>query len=222
MEKLETRYERLYSGVIYDALIFDIQYDQQFVVDYEIKNRTHSGTYFGRAFTCAGEKVKNPEDIDDTVRIKMFDHFYKDCIQVIDTSKDKTVAHFGDISGKLAKKFGAKCAVIDGFTRDADIISSDKYSVFCRNTTPIDAFERWQIVDFQCNICLPAMNGENILVTPSDFLFCDGDGVLVIKSHLVDEVLKLAEERNRKEELVRNEINKTKDIQELYNRIGRW
>jgi len=224
MDRIEIakRYERLYNGVVYDSLVFDLQYDKNFVVSHRIKNRTHRGTYFGQAFTCSGKKVEDLGDLDDTVRIKMFDHFYDGCIQVIDTDSDRSVAHFGDISGKLAKKFGAKCAVIDGYTRDAGILQEDEYSVFCRNTTPIDAYERWQIVDFQCNIVLPAMNGGSITVTPNDFLFCDGDGVLVIENELVEDVLRLAEERNNREDLVRQEILSTNNIQALYDRIGRW
>jgi regulator of RNase E activity RraA len=222
MESINERYERLYSGVIYDSLIFDIGFKGNFVVDYQIKDNTHCGVYFGKAFTCAGSKVLNPSMIDDTIRIKMFNDFFPNCIQVIDTGSDMSVAHFGDISGKLAKKFGAKCAVIDGLTRDASILSKDKYSVFCRGVTPIDAYERWQITDFQCNISLPAMNGGVINVTPDDYLFCDSDGVMVIKQELVTDVLRLAEDRNSKENKVREEIKSTNDIQGLYNRIGRW
>jgi regulator of RNase E activity RraA len=222
IEQLCSRYEKLYSGVIYDSIIFDLKYDAPFVVDSSIKNRTHKGCYFGKAFTCLGAKVNSLSELDDTVRIKMFDHFYNGCIQVIDTGSDKSVAHFGDISGKLARKFGAKCAVIDGYTRDADILSEDEYSVFCRSTTPIDAFERWQIVDYQCDIELPAMNNQTVKVTPNDFLFCDGDGVLVINESLVLDVIKLAEERNIRENMVRKEIMNTNNIQHLYDRIGRW
>ena len=222
MESIIQRYEKLYSGVIYDALTFDVGLKEKFVVDHQIKNTTHRGTYFGKAFTCAGERLTNPQSLDDTVRIKMFSSFFDGCIQVIDTGSDRTVAHFGDISGKLAKKFGAKCAVIDGYTRDADIITKDDYSVFCRGITPIDAYERWQIVDFLCPISLPAMNGGSILVTPDDYLFCDGDGVMVIQGHLVHDVIALAEKRNTKEAQVREEILKTDDIQGLYDRIGRW
>jgi regulator of RNase E activity RraA len=66
------------------------------------------------------------------------------------------------------------------------------------------------------------MNGGSITVTPNDFLFCDGDGVLVIENNLVEDVLRLAEERNNRENLVRQEILNTNNIQALYDRIGRW
>ena len=66
------------------------------------------------------------------------------------------------------------------------------------------------------------MNGGSITVTPNDFLFCDGDGVLIIENNLVEDVLRLAEERNNRENLVRQEILNTNNIQALYDRIGRW
>lgn len=222
LKELCERYEKLYAGVIYDSIIFDLKYEKKFVVDLNINNKTHSGTYFGQAFTCLGEKVKDLKKIDDSVRIEMFNHFYDNCIQIIDTGEDKSVAHFGDISGKLAKKFGSKCVVTNGYTRDAKIIKEDKYSVFCSGITPIDAFEKWQIVDYQCNITLPAMNGGFVKITPKDYVFCDGDGVLIIHKEIVKEVLLKAEERNKKEEIVRNKLKKTKDIKALYNEIGRW
>lgn len=222
MESIAKRYENLYSGVIYDALTFDIKYEKPFVADLELMDRTFSGTYFGKALTCKGEDVCNHNQIDDTIRIKMFKAFTPGCIQVIDCSDNKGVAHFGDISGKLARKFGAKCAVVDGFTRDASIITKDKFSVFCKGVTPIDAFEKWQIVDYDCNIQLSGLNGQKIDVNRDDYIFCDGDGCMVIKNTLVEEVLKFAEKRNQNEELVRKEIEKTDDIMGLYNNIGRW
>ena len=42
----------------------------------------------------------------------MFKEFFKGCFQVISTGGDDTVAHFGDISGLIAKKFGAIGVVI--------------------------------------------------------------------------------------------------------------
>ena len=222
LEEMSRRYEKLYAGVIYDSIIFDLKHDKKFVVDLNINNKTHKGTYFGKAFTCLGQKVKDIHKIDDTVRIEMFKHFHDHCIQVIDTGGDKSVAHFGDISGKLAKKFGSKCVVTDGYTRDANIISNDKYSVFCSGITPIDAFEKWQIIDYQCNITLPAMNGGFVDISPEDYIFCDGDGVLVIHSEIAEQALIMAEKRSRNEEIVRSRLLETKDIQDLYDEIGRW
>ena len=221
-EIMRDEYEKLYSGVIYDAIIFDLKYDKNFVVHNSIQNVTSTGTFFGRAFTCLGNKVESDKDIDDMVRIDMFKEFFKDSIQVIDTSSDTSVAHFGDISGKLAKKFGSSAVVVDGYTRDVDIISKDNYSVFCKGATPIDAYGRWQIVDYKCDIKLPAMNGGVVNLNSDDYIFADGDGVLVIHSEIVNDVKNLAKDRLKSEDKVRDEVNKTSDIVSLYHKIGRW
>lgn len=215
-------YEKLYLGVVYDAIIFDLKYDREFVVDNTIQNITSTGTFFGRAFTCLGNEVETPDDIDDMVRIDMFKEFFNNSIQVIDTSSNTSVAHFGDISGKLAKKFGSSAVVVDGYTRDVDIISQDGYSVFCKGATPIDAYGKWQIVDYKCDIKLPSMNGGTIELNADDYIFADGDGVLVIHSEIVEDVKSLAQKRLKSEDHVRREVQKTNDIVSLYNRIGRW
>ncbi len=219
---MTAEFEELYSGVIYDSLIFDLDYQKPFVVDLKIKNLTSQGTFCGKAFTCLGKKVSKTEEINDEVRIEMFNEFTEGCIQVIDTSSNNEVAHFGDISGKLARKFGAKCVVIDGLTRDLEILKKDDFPVFCKGVTPIDAYAKWQIVDYQCGITLPAMGGGFINVTPEDYIFCDGDGVLVIEGCLAEQVLELALKRKTNEEKVRDEISKTNDIKKLYDEVGRW
>ncbi|HEX4457399.1 MAG TPA: RraA family protein [Polyangia bacterium] len=221
---LHDRYAKLYLGVVYDALRFDIKLDRAFVVHRDVKPTyalAPGEVLFGPAFTCRGARVLEPEHIDDTVRIKMFREFRPGCVQVIDCGGDESVAHFGDISGKLARKFGAVGAVIDGYTRDARIIEEDRFPVFCKGTQPTDAYGRWQIVGYQEPVTLPGPEGA-IRVSPGDFLFGDPDGVLVIPHALGERVCELAEARVTRENLVRRELVATDDIQALYDKIGRW
>ena len=44
LEEMSRRYEKLYAGVIYDSIIFDLKHDKKFVVDLNINNKTHKGT----------------------------------------------------------------------------------------------------------------------------------------------------------------------------------
>lgn len=221
---LHDRFAKLYLGVVYDALRFDVKIDRTFVVHRDIKPTyalKPSEVLFGPAFTCTGARVLEPEHIDDTVRIKMFREFRPGCVQVIDCGGDDTVAHFGDISGKLARKFGSVGAVIDGYTRDARIIEEDRFPVFCKGTQPTDAYGRWQIVAFQQTVYLPGPEGA-VRVRPGDFLFGDPDGVLVIPHELGERVCELAEARVTRENQVRRELVAADDIQALYDKIGRW
>ena len=218
---LHRRYARLYLGVVYDAMRFDLKVDRAFVVHRDLKPTWPGDTVFGTAFTCKGRRVLEPEHIDDAVRIRMFRSFTPGCVQVIDTGGDDSVAHFGDISGKLARKFGAQGAVIDGYTRDAKILAQDKFPVFCKGTQPTDAYGRWQIVEYQTPIALPGAEGQ-VAVQPGDYIFGDADGVLVVPQALAETACALAEKRLEREDQVRRELLATDDIQALYDRIGRW
>jgi 4-hydroxy-4-methyl-2-oxoglutarate aldolase len=221
---LHQRFARLYLGVVYDAMRFDLKVDRAFVVHRSIKPswpQAPSQSLFGPAFTCKGARVLEPEHIDDTVRIRMFKGLTPGCVQVIDTGGDDTVAHFGDISGKLARKFGALGAVIDGYTRDARILEEDKFPVFCRGTQPTDAYGRWQIVEYQTPVALPGVEGT-VAVRAGDYIFGDADGVIVIPHEIGERVCGLAETRLTREDQVRRELAAADDVQELYDRIGRW
>jgi 4-hydroxy-4-methyl-2-oxoglutarate aldolase len=221
---LYRRYARLYLGLVYDALRFDLKVDRAFVVHRAIKPTWTPGpdeSLFGPAFTCRGQRVLEPEQIDDTVRIRMFRGFTPGCVQVIDTGGDDTVAHFGDISGKLARRFGARGAVVDGYTRDARILHEDRFPIYCRGTQPTDAYGRWQIVEYGTPVTLPGPEGT-VAVRPGDCIFGDPDGVIVIPRELAETVCGLAETRLAREDQVRRELVAADDVQELYDRIGRW
>jgi regulator of RNase E activity RraA len=220
---LHDRFRRLYLGVVYDALRFDLRFDRAFVVHRVLKplGPLPGGSLFGAAFTCRGQRVLEADQIDDTVRIRMFRGFTPGCVQVIDTGGDDSVAHFGDISGKLARRFGARGAVIDGYTRDARILADDQFPVICRGTQPTDAYGRWQIVEYGAPITLPGAEGT-VAVRPGDWVFADADGVIVIPRELGETVCGLAEARVAREDQVRRELGATEDVQELYDRIGRW
>jgi 4-hydroxy-4-methyl-2-oxoglutarate aldolase len=218
------RFSRLYLGVVYDAMRFDLRVDRAFVVHRAIKPSWPLGpedVLFGQAFTCRGARVLEPDHIDDTIRIRMFRDFKPGSVQVIDTGGDDGVAHFGDISGKLARKFGARGAVIDGYTRDVRILHKDRFPVFCRGAQPVDAYGRWQIVGWNEPVTLPGSEGL-VRVAPGDYVFGDPDGVIVIPRALCEEVCAGAEARLVREDEVRTELQATDDIQGLYDRIGRW
>lgn len=222
--ELSQRFAKLYSGVIYDAMRFDLDLATPFVVDEHIKPAwamPGGRVLFGPAFTCRGEPVHHRSDIDDTIRIRMFERFFSGCVQVIDTGGNSAVAHFGDVSGKIARKFGCVGAVIDGFTRDLRILEQDRFPVFCRGAQPIDAFGRWQIVSYQEPISLCGPEGA-VPVNPGDYIFGDPDGVQVLPGAQVERICMAAEERLQRENMVRRRLAETDDIQALYDQIGRW
>lgn len=215
-------FKKLYSGVIYDAMTFDLKVKKPFLLRKEIKPAWgFTEVVFGPAFTCKGERVLDETHIDDSIRIKMFQKFYNGCVQVISSGGFRDVAQFGDISGKLARKFGAVGAVVDAPTRDIKLIEEDRFLLFSDGVQCTDAYGKWQITEYEVPITISGISGT-VEINPGDYIFGDPDGVIVINKDIVAEVLRLATERQLREEMVRKEIGRTDNVQELYDRIGRW
>ena len=219
---LRERFERLYAGVVYDALRFDLELGAPFVVHHALRAAWPIGqrVVAGPAFTCRGERVASAAEIRDHVRLQMFRHFTPGCVQVIDTGGDATVAHFGDISGRLAREHGARGVVIDGFTRDVRLLEADAFPVFCRGVQPIDAYGRWQLVEYQGPVHLDGIEGR-VRVHPGDWVFADADGVLVIPAARAEETCVRAEARLAQENAVRARVGEG-DPERLYAELGRW
>ncbi|MDR1127592.1 MAG: hypothetical protein LBL06_05645 [Treponema sp.] len=216
------QFKQLYNGVVYDTMAFDLKIKKPFMLRKEVKPVWgFSEVVFGPAFTCKGERVLDESHIDDTVRIKMFKQFYKGCVQVISSGGYRDVAQFGDISGKLARKFGAVGAVLDAPTRDIKLIRDDKFPIFADGVQSTDAYGKWQITEFEVPIIMPGIHGD-VEINSGDFVFGDPDGVLIIPKAIVNDVLELAQKRMAQENLVRQDIINVTDIQDMYEKRGRW
>lgn len=221
-EELVERAKKLYAGVIYDTMTFDMKMEKCFMIDKSVKpSWKFDEVLFGPAFTCKGERVLDLEHVDDTIRLKMFQNFYDGCVQVISSGGYKDVAQFGDISGKIARKFGAVGAVVDAPTRDIKLIEKDGFILFSDGVQCTDAYGKWQITEYEVPIVMSGIHG-NVEIYPGDYIFGDTDGVLVIPRDCVEQVISGAEKRLEQENRVREEINQTNDILELNNRVGRW
>ncbi len=224
MSDLIERYRKLYAGVIYDAMVFDLKYQEPFVLDRSIAQLTGpEEVMVGRAFTCHGKRIHsdNPDDAD-AIRLDVFEAIPADSVIVMDTGGDREVAHFGDISAMLAQRAGAAGVVIDGYTRDARQLNSLQFPVFGRGVQPHDAYGWWALYQHSVTAGLPAGHSKVVRVCPEEIVFADQDGVLVIPQHLVLDVLKAAEKRADSEAETRRVILAGERPTDIYRRLGRW
>lgn len=222
--ELIERYKRLYAGVIYDTLYFDLAYWKPFVIDRAIEQLAGPcDTLVGPAFTCWGTTVNgaDPSTVDKA-RLDVFDAIPFGSVVMIQTGHDSQVAHFGDISALLAKRAGATGVIIDGYTRDLQRIDQMHFSLFARGRQPMDAYGWWYLAGHSASIVLSARGGQNIVVEPGDMIFADRDGVLVIPQRLATDVLVAAEKRAKAEDDIRAAINAGESPMDIYRRLGRW
>ena len=211
----------LYSGVVYDAMKQDLGWKQPFVLSNAI-TPLHGGKIFGPAFTCRGAEVLCPDEIKDNIRIEMLQAMYPGCIKIV-ANGSRTVAISGDITCLLDARHGAVGCILDGYVRDLDIIRATlpDFSVYGRGCSPLDAFGSWQIVEYQEPVLCSGIAGD-VLVRPTDFIFADASGALVIPQEHKQLVLHFSLERYRSEARVRERLKQGDDLQVVYREETRW
>ena len=107
--------------------------------------------------------------------------------------------------------------VVDGGSRDTDLVLAQGFPVFCAFLTPSDVVERW----------VPDRYGEPITIGTvpihtGDFLLGDRDGVVIIPRDAVEEVVAKTEEVVVTESEMRAALISGMDPIEAYNRYGKF
>lgn len=217
MENLKEEYKKLYSGIIYDTMRFDLKKDN-FVIPRSagpiIPAWNFNGCVFGRAFTAVGKKTSKP---NETVIRKMIDDLEEGSVYLLQAN-DNSRAHCGDITASFLQRAGIEAAIIQGWTRDIEKIENLGFKIWCKGVQPHDSFDRWHIEDYNCEIVI-----GNIFIRPSNFIFADRDGILVLEEEELPEILELTKKRLEKEEKIRSVVqDEGLTAAQIYEKIGRW
>jgi regulator of RNase E activity RraA len=171
-----------------------------------IKPRDHAFRMAGRAFTLNYD----PLDPDDPGTVGDFiDDIPAGMVAVIDNDGREDMTVWGDIMTMLAHNKGIAGTVIDGPCRDVHLCLELGYPIFSRSYSMRTGKDRVQIRDLN----VPVVIG-GVTVEPGDIVVGGADGVVSIPQGQEDEVLALAEEIERVEGLIRNEIKAGKTLRE--------
>jgi regulator of RNase E activity RraA len=127
------------------------------------------------------------------------------------------VALMGELSAQTLKARGVLGYVVDGGSRDTELVLEQGFPVFCSFLTPADIVERW----------IPDRFGEpitigSVTIAAGDYLLGDRDGVVIIPRALVDEVVTRTEEVVATESDMRRALVAGMDPVEAYNTYGKF
>lgn len=207
------RYQAVYTGVVADAM------DS---LDMEIRDFPKyltplfpNITVAGPAYPVRGEGVSDG-DYDNNIRtiLKMLEHAPCDSILLTEAQDDRS-AHLGELSTTALSERGCRGAIIDGGIRDVQFIRDQKFPVYSRYRTPVDAPPRWRITERNVPITVDGMTIE-----PGDFLVGDDDGLLCVPQDDVTTVLERAEEKVETEDDVRKSIRNGTSPLDAYETHG--
>jgi regulator of RNase E activity RraA len=127
------------------------------------------------------------------------------------------IALMGELSAQTLAARGVLGYVVDGGSRDTDLVLAQGFPVFCSFLTPSDIVERW----------IPDRYGEpvtigDVTVIAGDYLLGDRDGVVIIPRSLAPEVVARTEEVVATESEMRRALVAGMDPVEAYNRYGKF
>jgi 4-hydroxy-4-methyl-2-oxoglutarate aldolase len=127
------------------------------------------------------------------------------------------IALMGELSAQTLAARGVLGFVVDGGSRDTDLVLAQGFPVFCAFLTPSDVVARW-IPDSYGE---PVTIGE-VTIRTGDYLLGDRDGVVIIPLTIVDEVVAKTEEVVATESEMRAALIGGMDPVAAYNRYGKF
>ena len=129
----------------------------------------------------------------------------------------RDIALMGELSAQTLQARGVLGYVVDGGSRDTDLVLRQGFPVFCSFLTPADIVERW----------LPDRYGEpiaigGVTIRTGDWLLADRDGVVIVPGAIVEEVVKRTEEVVATESDMRRALLAGMDPVEAYLKYGKF
>ena len=127
------------------------------------------------------------------------------------------IALMGELSAQTLAARGVLGYVVDGGSRDTDLVLAQGFPVFCSFLTPSDIVERWMPERYG----LPIAIGD-VAIATGDFLLGDRDGVVIIPRAVAADVIARTEEVVATESEMRRALVGGMDPVDAYNRYGKF
>ena len=127
------------------------------------------------------------------------------------------VALMGELSAQTLAARGVLGYVVDGGSRDTDLVLEQGFPVFCSFLTPSDIVARW----------IPDRYGEPVnigavTIATGDFLLGDRDGVVIIPQACAEEAIRRTEEVVATESDMRRALIAGMDPVAAYHKYGKF
>ncbi|MDB5509922.1 MAG: hypothetical protein JWL93_2391 [Hyphomicrobiales bacterium] len=130
------------------------------------------------------------------------------------------ICYFGELIALGMKERGCVGALVDGGIRDVRWLGHHKFPVYARYRTPVQSIGRWKVNGWQVPVSLRGATAKLVTSNPGDFILGDEDGVIVIPSAVLRDVLLRAESLTRKEVDIRTALRNGMSLAEALEKFG--
>ena len=143
-------------------------------------------------------------------------------VVVVEGGGEPHTGKFGEMTSWSLKQRGATGIVVDGHIRDRQGLADiPDYTVCARGTSPIESSRRWRIEAVNDPIAMPGTITSHVRVDPGDWIVGDADGVIAVPAAIAGEALVAAEDIERRERQMREDLARGVPFDEAFARWGR-
>jgi len=220
-DEMIRRYEQCYVAAIHDVMS-NSNYDKSMNLPStwlgpDIVSRTKDlkrEVVAGFAFTIQWIRDPTPDERDRPAS-KMLSSYFKNAILVVDTGGDPVSGYLGELNTNAMIRNGVRGSVIDGGAKDTGFVKLMNFPVFCKFTSPVDAYTKNRLRGWHLPIII-----HGVTIEPMDVIVGDSDGVIVVPRAIAEEVLMSVETRKTQENKIRDLIRSGLSAEEAAIRMG--
>src|ERR1700687_3125197 len=186
LRELSDRLARCYTGAVHDVLRM-MGYDN-IVRPPESKAVAPGTRLAGPAWTVSGHV--DPRRTRDETLLAWCTMLSKAPAGhvIVCQPHNHEIALMGELSAQTLQARGVLGYVVDGGSRDTDLVLRQGFPGFCAFLTPADIVERWMSDRYGD----PIVIGE-VTISTGDYMLGDRDGVVIVPGRLVEETVARAQ-----------------------------
>ncbi len=224
--ELQARWEKIRVANLYDTLD-SMGYGNQ-CLDLGIRPLFPNRRMAGQVITARGSAYPVPKDEHDSTGWtgnyfeELLTILYPGCVVVVESGGEKHAGKFGEMTSWALKQGGAHGIVVDAFIRDylgLEVIPD--FTPCARGTSPIESNQRWRMTALNVTIGMPGTLTSRVRVDPGDWIVAEPDGVVVVPKAIAMKVLVEAEDMERREQGMREDVAAGMSFNEAYQKWGR-
>jgi 4-hydroxy-4-methyl-2-oxoglutarate aldolase len=215
LRELSGRLAACYTGAVHDVLRM-MGYDN-IVLPPDIKAIAPGTRLAGPAWTVSGH-IDRQRTRDETLLAwcTMLSKAPAGHV-IVCQPHNHEIALMGELSAQTLQARGVLGYIVDGGSRDTDLVLAQGFPVFCSFLTPADIVERWIPEAFADPITI-----GTVTITTGDYLLGDRDGVVVIPQSIAQEVVTRTEKIVATESNMRRALLGGMDPVEAYRTFGKF
>jgi regulator of RNase E activity RraA len=214
-DDLTERLARCYTGAVHDVLRMMGQ--ENIVLPAEIKPIAPGMKLAGPAWTVAGHLDRTKTRHDTLLAWCTLLARAPAQHVIVCQPNNHEVALMGELSAHTLEARGVLGFVVDGGSRDTELVVEQGFPVFCAFLTPADIVARWIPDRFGEPVTIGA-----VTVATGDYVLGDRDGIVIVPAAIAGEVIARTEEVVATESDMRRALIDGMDPVAAYNKYGKF